>query len=139
MEGESSQTNIPMQSSNFLGNIGGNDVPNGPGDNQNGNILMGTGGRSWNKTDVVRLPWWVKVQSQETSHNYVQFLAESSGFCQRTSSDDMLGSLSLPYSATPCAVSGVSNFTRDISYNHMGLACGSKSTDMDANCKVKIS
>lgn len=139
MEGENSQSNIPMQliSPNFFGNSG-NDVLHGPGDDENGNLLMGTGGRSWNQTESLRLPWWVQVQvqSQETSHNYVQFLAENSAFLQGTPSEDMLESLPLPDNATPYTVSRVSEFQRGLSYNHLGLDCGSNSTDMDA-WKVK--
>ncbi|EXB39350.1 hypothetical protein L484_025045 [Morus notabilis] len=134
MEGQSSSHNNPMQVMPF--NVG-NDVSHVGEDVQSQRILMASG-RNWGHNDIsVNVPWWIN-QPQEASHNYVKFLAESSAFLQMNNNNNpsedmmMLESLSLPVSGT-YAVSGVSDFQIDMSYNHLGQACDStRSTEIDA-------
>ncbi|KAL5561649.1 hypothetical protein UlMin_031396 [Ulmus minor] len=103
------------------------DVPQVPKDDPNQHILMAAG-RSWSQTDALHLPWW--IQSTEPSLNYVKFLAESSAFTPRAR-EDMLESLPSQVSSTYPG-SGVAELQRDMSFNPLAQACGSKSTHIDA-------
>ncbi|KAM2616329.1 hypothetical protein TB2_030744 [Malus domestica] len=137
MEGQSSLTNtIQMLSMGFCGNAA-DDISEALGYNLNQQVMM-EAGRTADQTDVLSLPWW--IQPEKPSHNYVEYLAESSAFVPKSPCEDMWESI--PSSVVSIHdVGRVSEFQRDGLYSGLDNACGSKSTDfsrdMDSS-KMKL-
>jgi len=96
-------------------------------------------GKSGGQINALPLPYeW--IQTPKLSHNYVEYLAESSTFLPKVTTEDMLESTPSNVGGIHTVVGGVSEIQGDISYNSLGKAPASKPAGsffgMDAS-KVK--
>jgi hypothetical protein len=97
------------------------------------------GWKKWGQINALPLPYeW--IQTPKLSHNYVEYLAESSTFLPKVTTEDMLESTPSNVGGIHTVVGGVSEIQGDISYNSLGKAPASKPAGsffgMDAS-KVK--
>lgn len=119
MEGQSNQDNLMHLMSLNLGGFNvSSEVSNVPRDDSKHVLMASESG--WNETDALNIPWW--IHTPEAAHNYVKFIAESSSFLSRDSSEDVLESLHFPFSGTDAAYGVAVN-------DKLELACAPKSPD----------
>ncbi len=95
-------------------------------------------GKCGNQTNGLTLPQW--IQTPKLSHDYVEYLAESSRAHPKATTEGLLESIPSTVSGIHAGVDGVSEIQNDILYN-FGEAPSSKPSgsflDMDAS-KVKL-
>lgn len=96
-------------------------------------------GKCGNQTNALPLPQW--IQTPQLSHNYVEYLAESSRFLPKATTEGLLESIPSSVGGIQAVVEGVSEIQNDILYNKFGEAPASEPSgsfhDMDVS-KVKL-
>ncbi|KAM3687466.1 hypothetical protein ACB098_10G080700 [Castanea mollissima] len=81
-------------------------------------------GKCGNPTNALPLPQW--IQTPQLSHNYVEYLAESSRFLPKATTEGLLESIPSSVGGIQAVVEGVSEIQNDILYNKFGEAPASE-------------